>query len=744
MSKSADSDRQIQEQNQHTRGRIAPKLPATRTPMPRSQVRQRVAVEATDRSVRGSPKPAFSSSRDSKHPTKRPGTLSDEKPKGKIETSTKFSSITDSPKSSAALRQTIAKAKAAHRTGSTFPNAPGAAFGNDSFPEVILSGNNSASLNKRIRSARMDGKLNIAAMGLKQLPAEILSMYDMNDDIADGSWAESVDLVKLIAADNEITYIEDSLLPVGKPETFANGEEDSQGLVLASLENLDMHGNLLRTLPHRMENLQCLTILNLSRNRIDNEDLKTIGRIRTLRELHVAENMVKGCVNHELYGLSRLESLDLSYNAITQISRGIARLSNLHTLKMAGNKITSLPADLVEVTALKDLDVSQNSLRGSLLPVSVKRSISLKIIDASFNALDSITGCENLKIPALQILKISQNRLTSLADVSCSPELTTLVADGNKLASIPEGFASLTKLRNADLSRNDIRHVDDHIGLMENLVVCSLANNPLRERRLLNMNTEDLKRELRSRHCQSSASNKENAGSGQNNDEKEGEQGELPSNIWSIQAGGVVDRSRSNIADIEATDLQGLAESGSVKTCLLHHNMLPIVPLVLDLLADTLVSLDISHNKLQGDKYLLEVLCLPKLRVLDLSANAIGSLEPLLSALTAPSLSELNVSRNRLVKLPELRSHFPLLTSIFAADNSISDLSFESVRGLQSLDVKSNEISFLEPKIGVLAYEGLRMFLVDANIFRVPRRDIVEKGSEAILTWLRSRIEDDA
>ena len=148
-------------------------------------------------------------------------------------------------------------------------------------------------------------------------------------------------------------------------------------------------------------------------------------------------------------------------------------------------------------------------------------------------------------------------------------------------------------------------------------------------------------------------------------------------------------------------------------------------------------------NKLAGTSYLPESLCLPKLKTLDLTANAITSLSLLLSGLSAPSLTERNGSRNRCVDLPVLRDHFPALKDVLAADNSIANLSFESIKGLQVLDVSGNEINFLEPEIGLLGGEGLRTLLVGANRFRVPRRDVIEKGTGAILTWLRGRIADE-
>ena len=56
------------------------------------------------------------------------------------------------------------------------------------------------------------------------------------------------------------------------------------------------------------------------------------------------------------------------------------------------------------------------------------------------------------------------------------------------------------------------------------------------------------------------------------------------------------------------------------------------------------------------------------------------------------------------------------------------------------LNVSENAIERLDPRLGLLAAHGLRTLLVGGNCFRVPRREILEKGTDALLAWLRGRI----
>lgn len=115
----------------------------------------------------------------------------------------------------------------------------------------------------RVTTARASGRLDIAALGLKEIPKEVLDMYNLESiGKYDGSWAESVDLTRFVAADNEMEMIDDSVFPDIDPEELAE-DEDAQGNIFAGLETLDLHGNVLIALPAGLRRLTLLTSLNL-------------------------------------------------------------------------------------------------------------------------------------------------------------------------------------------------------------------------------------------------------------------------------------------------------------------------------------------------------------------------------------------------------------------------------------------------------------------------------------------------
>jgi hypothetical protein len=117
---------------------------------------------------------------------------------------------------------------------------------------------------KRVDAARSDGRLNISAMQLKDIPEEVLKMYDYNyNKDNDVPWNEVMDLTKFIAADNEIETIPDAVFPDVDSNDYDEDSDDAVTPKFGGLEILDLHGNNLFDVPMGLRRLGCLTSLNL-------------------------------------------------------------------------------------------------------------------------------------------------------------------------------------------------------------------------------------------------------------------------------------------------------------------------------------------------------------------------------------------------------------------------------------------------------------------------------------------------
>ncbi|MCJ1412724.1 hypothetical protein MMC19_006822 [Ptychographa xylographoides] len=646
--------------------------------------------------------------------------------------------------SSQSLRETIAKAKAAQkvRRGPSESSMTPRSIENDAVAVMVsevdpfsldLTENGHINvLRKRINTARTDGRLNIAALSLTEIPKEVMNMYENDTNNTDTvAWYENVDLTRINAADNDITDL-DLAFPLRSPDPLDCEDDGSPAHIFAALEVMDIRRNRLKAVPPGLQHLSRLTSLNLSGNSITSDAIVVISKINSLRELRLAENALRGPLESCICELQNLEILDINDNAISDLPKRINMLSKLKILDVASNKLVSLPFEEMAGMPLVEIVASKNRLNGTLVPSTIESFPNLQRLEVSYNALVSIMS-DQVEMPSLQLFDCSNNRIVALPASLIWPKLVTLTATENQIKSLPADFIHLKDLKNADFTGNSLTNIDNGIGLMDSLVVLRLTGNPLQERKLLRMTTEQVKVEMRTRLTSPTS---EVSVSGEQHPLSAGIE---VSQFWSVNS-GVLDKSRSKLRGLESTDLELVLKSSEVKSFVLSHNILQHVPQSITAFAATLATLDLSHNKLgQNMAYLSEPLSLPYLTTLNLTSNALTTLDPLMKYLLAPKLAMLNLSFNRLKSVPLLREAFPAILTVLASNNAIAELDVESVRGLQTLDVSSNEIEYLPPKLAILQGQ-LRTLMVGGNKFRVPGWGVLEKGTEEILNWCRKRI----
>lgn len=379
-------------------------------------------------------------------------------------------------KSSTALRDTIANARAARRGAPKYEAdevvKPIKQHLGLHVPEPETEDNTHVNLlRRRITAARIDGKLNISGMGLKTFPDEVLEMYD-SKHITDGpAWYESVDLARLDASNNEIEDL---------GWEFANvptGQDDDQPCenIFLGLQTLDLHGNRLRSLPSSLRDFEHLTFLNLSKNCLGQlvpDIIVNISLIASLRELHLAENGFSGPLP-PFSGCSELEILDLR-----------------------GNAFTSLPEELSECSRLRRIDVSANRI--SEIPCLILPDLTT--FNVSRNPVNINTLMTNLAAPKLTLLDISMCRIGTLPNLrSKFPNLTTLLASDNSISAIDD-VESIRGLEVLDIKNNDLRSLPAELCLL-GLQKLMVGGNPMRapRREILEGTTERLMEWLRSR-----------------------------------------------------------------------------------------------------------------------------------------------------------------------------------------------------------------------------------------------------
>ncbi|ESZ97478.1 hypothetical protein SBOR_2167 [Sclerotinia borealis F-4128] len=653
------------------------------------------------------------------------------------------------PKSSSSLRDQIMKAKAAKRAAvvtsaasnhEEAPVIPTASFNfglsDDPFNQGVDPNASKGLLRKRIAAARTDGRLNVAAMGLKEMPEEVMTMYNF-DALGDqgGSWAEAVDLTRFIAADNEFEKLDENIFPDVDPRE-AMEDDEFMGNQFGGLETLDLHGNILKEIPMGLRRLELLTTLNLSNNKLGNECLQVITQIISLRDLKIAGNGLCGTLSSNVESLTNLEVLDIQRNALDTFPDTFVQLGRLRVLNITENRFQSLPFEILSRLPLAELIAVKNGLAGTLITGAVERLSQLQVLDVTSNAITALCESE-LDLPSLHQLSCSSNRIASLPDLVSWVSLRTIAAEDNNLSELPPGFVDLLKVKSVNFSGNNIKVLDDRIGAMKSLNIFRISGNPLRERKFSAMSTEDLKNALRARIAPA-----EQEKDGFLSEPSTPSTSSRPSSShWPVQTGGILDRSNTTSHSLNPVLAAEVATHDTIRILHLQHNQFKEIPTSIAFFASTLTSLSIAHNELTNDTFLKDNLDLPVLKELNLSSNTFHSLQPLIQHLQAPKLEKLDISFNRLISLPVLRPHFPSLIFLMASNNTIRELMPEAVRGLRTLDCSSNEINSLNSRIGLLGGpDGLQTLDVTGNRFRVPKYTILEKGTEATLAWLRERI----
>jgi Leucine-rich repeat (LRR) protein len=230
-----------------------------------------------------------------------------------------------------------------------------------------------------------------------------------------------------------------------------------------------------------------------------NDALETIAQITSLRELKIADNLLTGELTF-IEQLTNLEVLDVQDNKLSVLPDEIRDLVKLRYLNISNNQLTDLPMIELSGLPLVELCASKNKLSGMLFTTAGASMNRLQTLDVSINQLSALYGgSAGPEFPSLRVLNIAFNQIAMMPDISTWTALTSILAEDNKITTLPPGFTDSTSLRSADFTGNDISKLDERIALMDGLESFKIAANPLRERKFLTMGTAELKKDLSAR-----------------------------------------------------------------------------------------------------------------------------------------------------------------------------------------------------------------------------------------------------
>ncbi|KAL8265402.1 hypothetical protein R6Q59_023532 [Mikania micrantha] len=155
--------------------------------------------------------------------------------------------------------------------------------------------------------------------------------------------------------------------------------------------------------------------------------------------------------------LTKLQSLDLSNNHITDLPSDFWSLGSLKTLNLSSNKISmNLPSNIGNFGSLEKLDLSFNNFFGSL-PDSISSLNNLQVLNLSRNGFDSIVPLGITSCHSLTSVDLSWNNFSGVLPDgfgSSFPKLKSLNIAGNDIKGKGSDFLRLDSLTYLNISKN--------------------------------------------------------------------------------------------------------------------------------------------------------------------------------------------------------------------------------------------------------------------------------------------------
>lgn len=497
---------------------------------------------------------------------------------------------------------------------------------------------------------------------------------------------------------------------------------------LEFLTTLDLHDNNLAVLPEEIGSLGRLEKLDISHNKLEKLP-KAFYDLGELKSLSLAHNKIKE-LSEDLGNLYRLETIDASHNELSSLPLGIGFLTGLTKLDASHNHLTEVPPELSGLMGLTQLIFSHNELL-SVPPLGELRK--LQLLHLQDNCLETVPDVATCS--ALRELSLSANQIKEIPGemLHHMGHLRVLNLRENKIELIPEEMTHLQGLVRLDLANNNIEDVPSCIGFLPQLQILSLEGNPLKKIRqdMLHCGSARLLRMLR----------------GQSDPNQQSPRAQAKINLPRSEKPALPDKYRMRGSRALSLGMQGLQEvpdslledaaEAEVESVDLCKNLLTSVPLRLPLLALTLTELNLSDNRLAAIPAGVLGAC-TKLHYIDLQQNALSTLPEDIAQLQY--LREINIAYNKFTELPRALEAMPGLEIVNARDNKVSAVDaalLGTLPRLAVLDLTNNDINVVPPELGLLQ---LRSLGLEGNTFRIPRHEVLAKGTASVLSYLRDRI----
>ncbi|KAJ1275246.1 hypothetical protein BS78_05G121600 [Paspalum vaginatum] len=453
---------------------------------------------------------------------------------------------------------------------------------------------------------------------------------------------------------------------------------------LTALEALDVESNYFTgAFPAWVGNLSGLTLLSVGMNSYDQgETPPSIGNLKNLTYLYLAASSLTGEIPDSIFGLTALETLDMSMNNLAgAIPAAIGNLRNLWKIELYKNNLTGeLPPELGKLTKLREIDVSRNQLSGGI-PAAFAALKGFTVIQLYHNNLSGAIPDEWGDLRYLTSFSIYENRFSG---------------------EFPANFGRFSPLNSVDISENAF------VGAFPRYL-CH-GNNLQYLLALQNGFSGAFPEEYSA--CKSLQRFRIN---------KNLFTGDLPEGLWGLPAATIIDVSDNGFTGT-MPPLIGQAQSLN-QLWLQNNNLAGAIPPEIGRLAQV-QKLFLSNNSFSGT-IPSQIGGLSQLTALHLEDNALSGALPA-DIGGCIRLVEIDVSRNALSgPIPASLSLLSSLNSLNLSYNELSGRIPTSLQALKlsSIDFSSNQLTGNVPP-GLLVLTGNQAFAGNPGLCVDGRSDL--------------------
>ena len=184
-------------------------------------------------------------------------------------------------------------------------------------------------------------------------------------------------------------------------------------------------------------------ICHLNDDQVQNRTIE-----RQLRPISGVKNRLKR--NAHAYDEKLIEQSDLV--------KTLSKIQTIKRLDMSFNELTYYPKPLCDLLALETLNLANNRLKDSELPVDFDKYQNLIEIILDSNLFKAIPK-SLIHFKNLNRLSICNNMISDFKNIENLHKLHYLVADNNEISRIDETFANIDKLELLHLKGNSISYI---------------------------------------------------------------------------------------------------------------------------------------------------------------------------------------------------------------------------------------------------------------------------------------------